>query len=295
VLLYEELGEFPTSLKAPVFAMLIKSYDLSAAHLKVLLSNDQKKLDFSIAPRTSHRSTVETTPSNPALAPLDIITSEHVLAVAERCRDLEHLDLHDCQDIIAPSGISTQPAQTISALAAGCPNLTFLDISYVHLVRNLADITHSCRHLRVLRAVHSDLVENALLSSFDLIQPHLEELDVSLNPKLDPLQPLSRLFPGNCPKLRVLRMNAIGTGYSDIGDAFLEQLYVLSEEYCVTACLNFLLVVVNEPVLKPERDLRRLQEPLLEFNLLSASCECPWSSPTTADLGSLVSKRCRKF
>lgn len=52
VLLYEELGEFPTSLKAPVFAMLMKSYDLSVAHLKVLLSNDQKKLDLSVSPRT---------------------------------------------------------------------------------------------------------------------------------------------------------------------------------------------------------------------------------------------------
>lgn len=53
VLLYEELGDFPTSLKAPVFAYLVKRNELTSSHLKVLLSNDQKRIDLSPAHSTS--------------------------------------------------------------------------------------------------------------------------------------------------------------------------------------------------------------------------------------------------
>lgn len=40
---------------------------------------------------------------------------------------------------------------------------------------------------------------------------HLEEIDVSGNRDLDPMQCLSRLIPGRCPKLRILKMNQVGS------------------------------------------------------------------------------------
>lgn len=114
----------------------------------------------------------------------------------------------------------------MASIAAGCPNLTFLDLSYVQLVHNICDITLSCRHLRVLRAAHCELHANGLVSALDLKQLHLEELDVSHNPNLHPLQPLSRLFPGNCPNLKVLKISAIGFDEHDLAGVFRARLYV---------------------------------------------------------------------
>lgn len=53
VLLYEELSDFPAALKAPVYIHLMKELQLTAPHLKVLLSTDQKRLDLSRAACTS--------------------------------------------------------------------------------------------------------------------------------------------------------------------------------------------------------------------------------------------------
>eukprot|EP01122_Echinamoeba_exundans_P005066 TRINITY_DN15245_c0_g1_i1.p1 TRINITY_DN15245_c0_g1~~TRINITY_DN15245_c0_g1_i1.p1 ORF type:complete len:824 (-),score=137.51 TRINITY_DN15245_c0_g1_i1:3-2474(-) len=179
VLLYEELSDFPTSLKAPVFSVLLKESQLTASHLKVLLSTDQKRLDLSPAP--------------------SIIGEAHIEAIAERCHQLEYLDLKNC------SGI-----KKVSALASGCQNLTYLDVSRAPTAANsLDDIVKACGHLRVLKAADSGLT--SFVSASGRHQKFLEELDVSNNPNLPASQVLSRLIPGRCPNLRILRANAVFT------------------------------------------------------------------------------------
>jgi hypothetical protein len=125
----------------------------------------------------------------------------HIEAIAERCHELEYIDLKDCNGV-----------KSLAPLAARCHNLTYLDISRSdpgHLGRSLDDITKACGQLRVLKAVGCGL--NSFLSSTGRHQKFLEELDVSENPALPASQALSRLIPGRCPNLRILRANSIFT------------------------------------------------------------------------------------
>lgn len=52
LLLYDELADFPASIKAPIFVKLVRTNQLTAEHLKILLSRDQKRLDLSGCPGT---------------------------------------------------------------------------------------------------------------------------------------------------------------------------------------------------------------------------------------------------
>lgn len=111
-------------------------------------------------------------------------------------------------------------------LASGCPNLTFLDVSRVQIVKSLVDVTQSCRSLKTLRARHCDLQSQGLFPALGHLLSDLEELDIFGNYKLDPLQPLSRLFPGCSPNLKILRMGSVGQDEANIQGVFVEQLYV---------------------------------------------------------------------
>jgi hypothetical protein len=46
---YDSLADYPATIKAPIFAQLIKNAELSADNLKILLGSEQKKLDLSPA------------------------------------------------------------------------------------------------------------------------------------------------------------------------------------------------------------------------------------------------------
>jgi hypothetical protein len=52
MLLYNELTDLPSSIKAPIFGQMITSGELTPDHLKILLSRNQKRLDLSANPGT---------------------------------------------------------------------------------------------------------------------------------------------------------------------------------------------------------------------------------------------------
>lgn len=211
--LYAELSDVPASIKAPVFAQLLKKGKLSATSLRILLSSDQKRLDFASVGYA--------------------LSIFHFDAIADICKTLEYLNVRGCPDMLSNRNLGTsseisQETDTFSNFCCSrigfdripynCTNLTFLDVSST----SVRDLTAFLKNLplRVLRAFDTQLNLHGLYEPAYLIEGKirfsLEELDVSNNPHLSPMQPLSLIGPAKCPTLKILRMNNVGKSIQQI-------------------------------------------------------------------------------
>jgi hypothetical protein len=229
LLLYDELSDIPASIKAPVFAQLVKESHLTSQHLEVLLSRDQKKLDLSAANGTLF--SVESFPLH-LTPPLRLYTATlshlHIHAVAERCSLLEQLNLSNCPSAFEgdqqPSassffsspqctGLLTLFVLLVIASIASLKHLTFLDLSNNRIITDLGAIP-SLPRLRVLRAANCELRETGFRApSNQWRKTAFVEVDLSGNAGLSPVHPLGLILPEIAPDLRIFRINAIGAGF----------------------------------------------------------------------------------